>query len=571
MSCLKEKKIDRILFVFLVVATIFRIILQMKLLLYIQADSKYDDYMMVGYANSLLAGQWLGTFNHLTLVKSVSYSVYLAINFLLGIPYSLALILFYIFAIFLLVKVLGEHIKNFYMESVLYLFLLYSPVMFHEENVQKIYRGGVLVCATITVLASFIGIFNVREKSLKKMLSYSLLASVALPFFYYVKEDSIWIVPFCVGAAVVTVIAMILNKRDKIKELVCRGLVVILPFMALALVNVGYCSLNKHYYGAYTITDRSGTYFKEFMTDLIQIDDGETDISSDIWLSKKAVYLAMDASPSFGLFRENFDNLMKDEGFGRTAEGFNGDFYIWNLRNMFQSLGFYEKDMRSADYLYSNIHRELTAAFEDGRLQKKPGIYLSCGMKGLRWEDMGWLIDNFRSRMKVLCTYSEHALSMNYAKGAEKRILEMSFLTNSPVLWPETDITDNVEIKIEKKFMDIANKIVRCYQITGKAALIAGFLGLIVMTGMVIGDAIKKSYSLLAFWLILMGMLAVGGINFIAVEWFTSFLSLRKFYDYICCAIPIMQVLEFAGIYAIGVGIVRGIEKFGVSKTAGGK
>ena len=80
----------------LAILTIVRIIISLKIPLFMQGDAGADDYLYVRYAKSLLEGNYLGTFDGYTLVKSISYAIYLYINNILGMPYRLALILFYI-------------------------------------------------------------------------------------------------------------------------------------------------------------------------------------------------------------------------------------------------------------------------------------------------------------------------------------------------------------------------------------------------------------------------------------------------------------------------------------------
>lgn len=557
-----KTKTYKTLYIILGVATIFRVFLQMKIPLYMQAGAGYDDYLLVRYASSLLAGEWLGTFDCLTLVKTISYSVYLAINFLLGIPYPMALIVFYIFAVYLLVKVMGDYIQNIYVRAFFYLFLLYSPVMLHQENVQKIYRGGVMVCASIVVFAAFIGIYNNRYKSKRKMLLYSALASIILPFFYYLKEDGIWILPFCIVASAITVICLTIFKRDKF--FIMRIIIVVFPFCTFSLTSVVYRAVNNYYYKANMIVDRSMSCFSHFLSDLIQIEDGNT--NPDVWVTYDAVYMAMDESPTFNSYRSDFDALITVKDFGETESGFTGDFYIWNLRNLFNETGLYQGNMENAELLYRQIHQELTDAFDEGRLQRKKMFYPSSISKGIAKEDITYFVNAFREDMKLLATYSENTLSIDHAYGEVDKIQEMSELTISPAIWPNT--AENIEKSILQKFVDWANKIVSIYQKTGKTFLLLGAFGLIILSVKMICGIINKSWNYISLWLITFGMLAVGGINFFGVQWFTRFLSTRKFYDYACCVLPVMQIIELIGIYMVYLLIKTVIKQ---SKTWLGK
>ena len=156
------KKISKnnIIFIILVVLTLIRLWLGVRTPLLLQADARYDDFLFVRYAEELLNGNWLGN-DSLSLAKSASFSVILALGYLLGIPYNFGLYVLYILACILISIAFYYIIKNKYFCYILYLFLLYSPIMFHEENVQKVYRGGYIVIFAIIVFASVIAQFGI--------------------------------------------------------------------------------------------------------------------------------------------------------------------------------------------------------------------------------------------------------------------------------------------------------------------------------------------------------------------------------------------------------------------------
>ena len=89
---LRLEKKDKILLSILIFLTFFRIVLAMKLPLFIQGNAMYDDALFIEYANNILRLKWLGDFNFLTYAKGCSFSIFLVLNYILGIPYSLSLI-----------------------------------------------------------------------------------------------------------------------------------------------------------------------------------------------------------------------------------------------------------------------------------------------------------------------------------------------------------------------------------------------------------------------------------------------------------------------------------------------
>lgn len=184
----------RMTVIVLVALTLLRFWLGIKTPILLQASAGYDDYLYVEYASSMLRGEWLGGFSHFTLLKAVSPAVILAVNYILGISYSLSMTVGYILAVFIFSLAMYRLMESRKFFVSLYVFLLYSPGMFHEENVQKVYRGGYIVIFTLLVFAAVIGQHAavIRERK-REFVFWTILGCVSLPVFYYLKEDSIWI------------------------------------------------------------------------------------------------------------------------------------------------------------------------------------------------------------------------------------------------------------------------------------------------------------------------------------------------------------------------------------------
>ncbi|MBQ9406328.1 MAG: hypothetical protein IJU37_06260 [Desulfovibrio sp.] len=524
----------------LAIASAGRIFLAMKLPLFMQ-DAGADDYLMARYAGTLMAGEWLGDFEQFTLVKVISFPLFLAGSFLLGIPYPLALILFYLSACALLSWVMGRVVSAPRWGALLYLFLLYSPVMLHQENVQKIYRGGCLTAASMLVIAAFIGLFFARGS--RSLRYWSLLASLSLPFFYFIKEDGFWLVPFCLGASL---LAIVFAWHEQGRENLGRiALLSLLPFVALGLCHTLYCGLNWKYYGAWTVTDRSGTHFRPAAHDLLSIDVGEP--NPDVWVSREAFRQAMESSPSLAIFREALGGVYAHSGYVWPDGELHGDFYIWGLRQAVADKGWYAGGYRRVDAIYASIHEELSAAFRDGRLKKKQVFYLSPVTQGIGLCDWVYFRDTFGEHLDVMACYRENAIEVAAAWGDKNHIQELSALTMSPAIWPET--SGNAETDIQQRFVDLGNSITYIYSVTGKACLLLGALGLLALLVRVPSAWRKGDAMPLQLLLTMLGLFLSGAALFLGVQWFSRFLGYKKFYDYIACVIPIMQVLELTGCY----------------------
>lgn len=544
---MKIKNISsKILIIILFIFTVIRVVLAMKMPMYLQGTTDFDDFLMIKYAKSILNGKWLGIFSSKTLAKGVSFPIFIAINYILGIPYSLGLILLYIAAIILLLTVIKKYIKNKYYLSLMYIFLLYSPVMFHAENVQKIYRGGVIVSASLIVISAMIGIYNNRSDKIKSLLGYSLIASIFLPFFYYLKEDSIWIIPFVGGSIILSVLGII---TCKCKKKLLRAFFTILPLISLFVVNHIYCSINYSYYGEFCITDRSGTYFKEMISDIIKIEE-ENEIK-DVWITKDMMYKAIDASKTLETVKPEIDKMYKDSWALKPNGQIEGDIIFWSLKDAFEQAGVYQKGGKYVNSFYKKVDKELKDAYKNGQLiEDKEKIYLSSIAVGFTIDDIRTYYSDYGPKaMDALITYSKNETVLYSATGPMYRIVLMDDLTNSETVWPKKIKHYD---KHHKDIVAIDRSIVKVYQDSGHIIAILGVLGFLVLTLRVIIDLVHKKKDYLGLWLILVGFIVTVGVLLFGVLWFCSCFNISiiwHVYNYTCGIISIIQIFELTGIY----------------------
>ena len=418
--------------------------------------------------------------------------------------------------------------------------------MFHIENVQKIYRGGAIVVFSLLVIAAIIGIYNNKNEKIKKIAVYSIIASISLPFFYYLKEDSIWIMPFVLGATFLAIIYIIKNKVDK---KIKRILLVVLPIITLVAVKYAYCGINYLYYNEFAITDRTGTYFKEVMADIIKID--EKDEKDNIWITKKMMYKAVDSSKTLQSIRPYIDD-MYENSFALVDGEFEGDMIFWTIKEAVGEAGIYAKGGKELNRFYKDIDKELDEAFKKNKLKEDTDkkIYISSIAKGFTVDELiEYYSKTTPEAIKMLITYSENETTVHNAYGNYEDIVFMDTLTNSTTVWPN-EMTNFY--KPHTLITKISEAIVSLYQKTGYIIAILSLIGGLIFTFKIIKDIIKKKYEELDLFLIMLGILVDIAALLFGVEWFTSWCGgsiYRHIYNYTCGLIPLIQILEITGIY----------------------
>ncbi len=552
MKLINKIKNNKFLFILLSLLTLFRIMIAIRIPLQLQADAMYDDYLFVRYAKSLLTFDWLGSFDQFTLAKGISFPFFLITNYLLGIPYYLALIVLYIFSIIVFVLTIKKIIKNKYYLSFLYLFLLFSPVMLHVENVQKVYRGGVLISFVLLVVSGIIGLYlNINDK---KRTIYTILLSICLPFFWFLKEDSIWILPLlCVGA--LFTIYKVYKSKDRVIK---KAIMIIIPFISLFAISFGYKSINYFKYGEFTITDRGGTYFKEMISDLLHIEGKNRD--KKYWITNDMMNKAYDNSPTLLLIKEKMDE--KYNSFWTDENGeINGDIIYWVIKDAAAESGLYKKGGKEVNNFYKKVHNELQNAFDTKKLKKNNDFYISSVVKGITKEEIPDYINFMGESLNSLILHDRFDVGLYPSTGETNELALFDELTMSQTI--NKDANKGI-YKLSSYYVKICFCIKRIYSMLGYLLFFAMLIGLCGFIVKFFYNLVKKTSdeTFNSMFLITLGLVLTCFVQFFGTTFFCRFLSIRKVYDYTSIIYPLLQIAEFICLIIIVKFVKNRLNKF---------
>lgn len=503
-----DKK-SKILLSLAVILTLFRIFLALKLPLFLQADAFYDDFLFIKYA-----------------------------NYLAGIPYSLTLILIYIFSVFLFIISIKKLINSKFFLFFTYIFLLFSPIMFHVENVQKVYRGGLIVSFVLIIISSIIGIYTRVESEKKDLKLYIILCSISLSFFWFLKEDSIWILPFVVGGIFLSIIKVIKNNNIKNK----RIFVLLLPLIILFLsINV-YKSINYIKYKEFAITDRNGTYFKKVIGDLIKIEDEKKD--GNVWITKNNLNKAYEVSPTLSKIKDEMGKKY-DSAWADYNGEIRGDLIFWVLKEAVDEEGIYKNGGKSVNEFYKNVYEELENAYKTGKLKKDNYYYVSNVVGGINSKEINDYKTLLKKSKNMVITYRENETGLYESTGSVDNLALFNEITGSLFIMPNSNIK---VYKPSKYVVSFINKITLLYQNTGK---ILYYIFIIELSVLFIKNIFikKKNDNDISVNLIMLGLFVNILVLFFATTFFCRFLSLRKIYDYVSALIPLLEILECISLY----------------------
>ncbi|HAE45547.1 MAG TPA: hypothetical protein DCG37_08155 [Lachnospiraceae bacterium] len=590
------------------VLTALRIYIGCRIPMILKGDYAADDVLMMRYADSLLKGEWLGAFRGATLTKVAGYSVYAAILSKLNIPHTVGSTVLFCFCLFLFCTAFYKLYPNIRVIFAMYIFILFTPIMLNTDSIQKTYRVGFLVMMTFLLIASVTGLFGtiLRKQHLLRTLFWSLMSAVSLVWFWFTKEDGIWLMPFVVCGLLISLLVLFFGDQEggtesrvnsggtdgsgsaelsggtdgsgsadfsggtgaagtagRARKAVCVA-AIMFPLVCLGISSYAVRAVNRHYYGEFAVTDRNDTYYSKVISDLYHIDDGEQPLI--IWLRRSGLEKAFEVSPTLAEAKFYIDYMyLGSWAVGEDGE-MHGDNIYWALREAFEFNGLYKKGGAAVNEHYKKIHEELTAAFENGTLPKDTeSIYISSGGRGMtRKEIAEYFPGGMRRILSRMLHYSNNVTEAAPSTGPEENIQMMADIVKSPYVFSDGSNAGEFALPIA-----LAEKVTAVYAAVGVPLTGAAFAGFLLFgLGMLIG-LFRKNFDRVPIMLVSVGAGSCALVYTFGILWFCAWNSLDLAYEYLGPVILIMNVLQILGISFL-VCEIRNLMRFAVKKVKEG-
>ena len=350
--------------IILVLCIFFRFWLMHSTNWYVDLNSYYDSRLQICNAIRIINGRWLGDYDKFILCKNLAYPIFIAIINFLHLSYPFGLCSFICLSSFIFARSLKPLIKDSFFRKIIFLIVLFNPVGLSFQAANH-YRNSIQPWSVLIVISSLLAIYLRRnEKNKIKLFLWGFIGLFFTGFYWNLREDSIWLLPFILTAIIISVIHFIIENK-KIKPSILFTFIVCMPLFGILLWNNIISGINYKYYGIYATNDRTQTYSAKALGQLIKIDDGSNS-ESNVWVTLDQVELAKKVSPTFASLRTDLFNYWPQVG----------DYSIWALRDS-ASIADYYKDAKSTDEVFKKIYEELKDAFETGKLKKRKGIQLS--------------------------------------------------------------------------------------------------------------------------------------------------------------------------------------------------
>jgi hypothetical protein len=327
--------------------------------------SVLDDALFLRLARSLLAGQWLGTYDNATLAKGMFYPLFIAASFVANIPLKVAEQLVYLSACAWLSALVGRQSRRTDLGMALFVLLALNPVMW-LAFVARVVREGLYVTLTLLVIGSFVTVLFCEETRLRRRVLLAVASGVALGCFWLTREEGPWIIP---SLAVCVLLRLVSGGtaepwRVRVRFLALSLVVVFSTFAGtLALVKTA----NWYHYGVYETNEFRSSSFQRGYGALARI-------RHDHWRryvvfpadARQKAYAVSGAARELRTFFEGADGARwRAIGCEQTQtspcpEILSG-WFMWALRDAVAQAGHY-RSAREANAFYERLADEIDAA-----------------------------------------------------------------------------------------------------------------------------------------------------------------------------------------------------------------
>ncbi len=322
-----------------------------------------DDHFMFTTAQNIVAGEWFGEYNYLTLSKHAFFALWLAFLHILGIPYMVGSAALWSVASVVLVLAVSPVIKKNWARLFLYAGLLYNPAVWAQFST-RIYRDNIFPGLCMLFFGCVLAVGLRYKQPVKNWVLWLIGYGITFGLVYLSREDGIWVLPFAIIAFIVLVALWVIEKDHGIIK---KAIALCLPFILSAGVICSYCYMNYIHYGRFIVSDFTSSDFEKAYGALMSIEHENWHpliaVPDDV---REKLYNEV---PSFAFMKEALEEPILKNGYFRPAlNDFQSGGFYWAVRTALQNEGYYETPQKAQQY-YETLRAEIELAVSEGRLQ----------------------------------------------------------------------------------------------------------------------------------------------------------------------------------------------------------
>ena len=511
-----------------------------------------DDNMMVEMAKNIRAGRWLGEYTSDILVKGPIFPIILAVINYLGFSYIGTMNFIYTLSCIYFIYTIKDVFRTKKSLFIIYLILLFNPVSYAWWTMQRVYRNGITLAQVLIIIGSLFAMYRRRDERIRKMLPFSIIAGITLATLWLTREDGIWILPFTMVVIGLTLILLIIRKKNKqicMKELCSKCIVTILPVFIL------FCSLhtirfiNYINYGIYVYNEINDGYFGKVIKTIYSIKTDE-DIQY-VTATRNKIKLLYENSETLNSVKDELEKSLdswdlcdRNPGDTQVEDGW----FWWALKGAVENAGMYESAEKSNEF-YKKVYEEINLAIKEGKIETQatmPSNLMSP------WKSE-YIIDLPKTMLKTAryVVNFEGVETINTSVDIpidHAGITKFEAITNNLAASNVNETSNEIDnaSKYTEKYVERINAIGKIYKKTGVIFVIIAIICYSILTIRLIKS--KEKSKILDTWLLLTGvacslLVLIGGVSYNHI---TSCYSI--YYMYLSGAYPLVTIFSICNI-----------------------
>ena len=531
------------LLIFIVAFVLIKQLLVLTLPINAYSTAGHDDRLMINFSNSILHGDWLGSYSEMTLVKGSFFPFFLAVDSIIGIPYTMAITLLYSFSCIVFIIGIKSLFKTKISLYIMFFILLFNPVTYADDTFLRVYRNCLTASQILIITGCMFAIYFNRNKKIRNIIPWSIGSGIGLASLWHTREDGIWIIPFIFIVIIITLFSIFRNKDTFFEEKIIKGLFVFLPIIFLLTSSWMIAALNYSHYGIFTTNELNKSNFTKVIKLMYSVQPSEDiDYVSVPRSTMNKLYVA---SPALNSIKNDIESSLDQW----SAVGKKGDdlevedgWFFWSIRSGVSAAGYYE-NAKKANEFYEKISKEIESGFSSGKLIKR-GTMPSALMSPWKASYADLLPQKIISTYLYVATYDgvqTQIIESIDDKNNGIRIFER--ITNNLALYPGEDSYQGDHFRVK-----ILNKIAAVYQKTGLVFFLVAIFCYLVISFLSLTKNKREKYELEDTWLVLTGLLGSMSVLILGVSYTDISAYSAILYSYLSGAYPLMISFEIISI-----------------------
>lgn len=330
-------------------------------------DGPHDSLRYLGMAETIVKGQWLGAYDHMTLIRLPVYPLVLVLNSVASWPLHIVQQGIYLLSILLLVGALRTVNVARWRIAIMCGLCAFHPIAFFPA--MFVATEALYTPASTAVLASCLGLLGTVRGSLVKYGAWVVSLSVWSAVFWHTRPEGVWVLLF----GVVCLGFLLWECRDRLRDCWLRvSAALVMPCALVLFVGNQLVTLNEKHYGIKVTHELAEPNFVATFRWLTRLAPGSH--RPYIAVTSDAMEAAYRASPHFGLLKPYLSQQRDGRGWARFGCEWMGicdelvsGWSMWAVRDAVASIGRYASATHASEF-YAEVVREIRQACEKGEL-----------------------------------------------------------------------------------------------------------------------------------------------------------------------------------------------------------